>query len=314
MRWATSCVACWLAAAAMSTAMSAAESVAIHLRPTVVLAAPSATLADLADLSGSPEAVAALGTIVIQDLRTTPVLVEENLVRARVAHQAPEVTVTITGQSQASQPLRTISVDDQVRAATAVVIHAGDDAEVALQRASGPLTVADDGTTQVIEATPLDRGRVGDVAFRVRLMRGEEELARSLVVLRVKRYVRVVVLATDVRRGAVLGAGDLSVQRVELSTQTQDAVTDPNLALGFEVTRDAAAGQILTPTLALAPLAVRPGQGVTLVWRTGTVELSALGEALAGGRDGEIIGVKRSSDQQRVRGQIIGPAKVLINF
>ena len=303
-------VACWLAAATMS----AAETVAVHLRPQVVLAAPSATLSDLAELSGSPAAIAALEKIVIQELNAVPMLVEESLVRVRVAHQAPDVRMTITGQTQVSQPLRTISVAEQIRAVTDKLVHADDDAEITLQRASGPLTVADDGTPPVIDATPLDRGRVGDVAFRVRLMRGEDELARSLVVLRVKRYARVVVLATDVRRGAILGAGDLSVQRVELSTQTQDAFTDPNLALGFQVTRDAAAGQILTPTLALAPLAVRPGQGVTMVWRTGTVELSALGEALAGGRDGEIIGVKRSSDQQRVRGQIIGPAKVLINF
>ena len=310
MRWATRGVACWLAAATMS----AAETVAIHLRPKVVLAAPSATLADLADLSGSPAAIAALEKIRIQELNAVPMLVEESLIRVRVAHQAPDVTLTITGQTQVSQPLRTISVAEQIRAVTDKLVHADDDAEVTLQRASGPLTVADDGTPPVIDATPLDRGRVGDVAFRVRLLRGDDELARSLVVLRVKRYARVVVLATDVRRGALLGAGDISVQRVELSTQTQDAFTDPNLVLGFQVARDGAAGQILTPTLALAPLAVRPGQGVTLVWRTGTVELSALGEALAGGRDGEVIGVKRASDQQRVRGQIIGPAKVLVNF
>jgi len=313
MRLATLCVAWWMATSSLSAAATS-ESVAIHLRPTVVLAAPHATLADLADLSGSSAAVTALGPIVIQDLRAVPVLVEESLIRIRIAHQAPDVAVTITGQTQVSQPLRTISVDEQVHAATAVVVHAGDDSEVTLQRASGPLTIADDGSAPVIDATPLDRGRVGDVAFRVRLMRGDDELARSLVVLRVKSFSRVVVLATDVHRGSVLGAGDLTVQRVELSTITQDAFTDANQVMGYQVTRDATAGQILTPALALAPLAVRPGQGVTLVWRTGTVELSALGEALAGGRDGEIIGVKRSSDQQRVRGQIIGPAKVLINF
>lgn len=311
--WATICVACWSACAAVHAAVSP-ESVAIRLRPSVVLAAPYATLADLAELSGSPAAVAALEKIVIQDLRAVPVLVEESLIRVRIAKQAPDVAVTITGQTQVSQPLRTVSVDAQVQAATAVLVHAGEDVDIVMQRASGPLTIADDGSPPVIDATPLDRGRVGDVAFRVRLMRGEDELARSLVVLRVRRYARVVVLATDVRRGALLGAGDLTVQRVELSTMTQDAFSDPNLALGFQVTRDATAGQILTPTLASAPLAVRPGQGVTLVWRTGTVELSALGEALAGGRDGEIIGVKRASDQQRVRGQIIGPGKVLINF
>jgi len=241
MRLATLCVAWWMATSSLSAAATS-ESVAIHLRPTVVLAAPHATLADLADLSGSSAAVTALGPIVIQDLRAVPVLVEESLIRIRIAHQAPDVAVTITGQTQVSQPLRTISVDEQVHAATAVVVHAGDDSEVTLQRASGPLTIADDGSAPVIDATPLDRGRVGDVAFRVRLMRGDDELARSLVVLRVKSFSRVVVLATDVHRGSVLGAGDLTVQRVELSTITQDAFTDANQVMGYQVTPDPYSG------------------------------------------------------------------------
>ena len=313
---ATICVA-WLAAASSlwaAVAEGASAAVTIHLRPVAVLAAPRATLGDIADLSGPPAAVSALATVVVQDLRTTPVLVDERLIRARVAHQAPTVNLIISGETQVSQPLLTISVDEQVRAATAVLVHAGDDAEVTLQRASGPLSIADDGTAPLIEATPLDRGRVGEVALRVRLLRADTEVARSLVVLRVRRYAQVTVVAVAVRRGAVLGAGDLTLQRIELSTVTQDAFVDPTLALGFQATRDLAAGQILTPAFAVAPLAVRPGQGVTLVWRTGTVELSGLGEALAGGHDGDIIGVKRGSDQQRVRGQIIGPGRVLMNF
>ena len=304
----------WLAASSTFAAVLAETPVLVHMRPVVVLAAPSATLGDLAALSGPPAAVAALSSIVVQPLRTTPVLVDEYLVRARIARQAPAITVVISGETQVSQPLRTISVDEQVRAATAVLVRPGDDAEVSLQRASGPLTIADDGRVPRIEAVPLDRGRVGEVALRVRLMAGEDELARALVVLRVRRYVHVVVLATEVRRGGVLGAGDLSRQRIEWSPATQDAIRDPELVLGFQATRDLSSGQILTPTLAVAPLAVRPGQGVTLVWRTGTVELSALGQALAGGHDGEIIAVKREVDQQRVRGQIIGPGRVLMNF
>ncbi len=312
---ATVCVA-WLLAASSASAWAAAtaEVVTVHLRSVVVLAAPLATLGDIAELSGPPAAVAAVAAVAVQELRTTPVVVDEPLIRARVAHQAPTVTLVISGEALVSQPLLTISVDDQVRAATAVLVHAGDDAEVTVQRASGPMSIADDGSAPRIEATPLDHGRVGEVALRVRLLRADTELARSLVVLRVRRYAQVTVLAVAARRGAVLGAGDLSLQRIELSIATQDAFADPALVLGFQATRDLAAGQILTPALAVAPLAVRPGQGVTMVWRTGTVELSGLGEALAGGHDGDIIGVKRGSDQQRVRGQIIGPGRVLVNF
>lgn len=309
IRWAAFIVA-WCCCAAST---GAAE-VAVHLRPTVVLAAPRATLADLAELTGPADAVAAIGAVVIQELRSVPVRIDERLVRARLGHQAPNIVLKITGESLVNQPLRTISIDEQVRAATAAIVTSGDDAEVTVQRTSGPLSIADDGSAPRIEASPLDRGRVGEVACRVRLLRGEDELARSLVVLRVRRFSRVAVLTVDVKRGVVLGAGDLMVERVELSTAIQDAITDPAVVLGYLANRDLVAGQVLTAALALPPLAVRPGQGVTMVWRTGTVELAAPGEALAGGKIGDIVGVRRMADQQRVRGQIIGPGQVLMNF
>ena len=74
------------------------------------------------------------------------------------------------------------------------------------------------------------------------------------------------------------------------------------------------AGQVLTPNLASEPLAVRPGQAVTLWFKSGTIELSAPGEALAGGRTGEVVLVRRVADDQRIRGQITGTGRVLVNF
>ncbi len=321
-RWATRFVAILSLVGGQMLALAASDSlsegsigtVAVRLRPTVVLAAPQATLAEIADLSGPADAIAALGPIVVQELRAVPVVLDEQLVRGRIGRHAPSISLVISGETRVSQPLRTISVADQVSAATAVIVNPGDDAEITLQRASGPLSLADDGTPPQIEATPLDRGRVGDVACRVRLMRGETELARGLVVLRVRRFASVITLSSSVRRGVALGAGDIAVQRVELTTTSQDALTDPIGVLGFIATRDLSPGQVLTPTLAQAPLAVRPGQGVTLVWRSGTVELTAPADALAGGHLGDIIGIRRFADQQRVKGQIIGVGRVLLNY
>ena len=302
-------IGAWLLAAAAWSA-----TVEAHLRPEVSLAAPRATLADIAELSGPAEAVAALGAIAIQDLSPNPVLVDERLVRSRTARHATGISLAVSGECRVRQPLRTYAIEDLARAASAVIVRGGEDTEVALLRASGPLAVGDDGTEPRIEATTIDRGQVGDVPLRVRLLRGDVELARALVVLRVRRFARIAVLETDLRRGTAIGPGDVSLQRIELSQANQDAFRSLDEVVGRQPLRDLAAGQPLTPGSTEVPLDVRPGQAVAMVFRTGTVELSAPGEALAGGRSGEVVMVRRAADDRRVRCQVLAPGRVLVNF
>lgn len=304
-----SAVGGWLLASACWSA-----TVEARLRPEVALAAPHATLADIAELSGPAEAVAALGAVAIQDLSPTPVLIDERLVRARAARQTAGISLSIRGESRVRQPLRTYSVEELVRAASAVVVRSGEDTEVTLLRASGPLAVGDDGSEPRIEATTIDRGQVGDVPLRVRLLRGERELARALVVLRVRRFAHITILENDLRRGTVIGPGDVSLQRAELTQATQDGFRSLDEVVGRQPVRDLVAGQPLTPGSTEIPLDVRPGQAVAMVFRTGTVELSAPGEALAGGRSGEVVMVRRAADDRRVRCQVLAPGRVLVNF
>jgi flagella basal body P-ring formation protein FlgA len=289
----------------------AAATVEVRLRPEVCLAAPHATLADLADLTGPADLVAAIRDLPVQSLSRVAVVVDERLVRAAVGTKAPLV---VRGTSKARQPVRTISVADCIAAARAVLVPTGDDAEIALVRSSGPVVCGDDGTAPALIAEPLDRGRVGEVPVRVKVMRHEHELARALVVLRIQRFAQVVMLGVDLPRGGVIGAGDVALQRIQLTPATQDALRDLAQVVGRQANRELKAGQVLTPSLAVEPLAVRPGQAVTLWFKSGTIELSAPGEALAGGRPGEVVMVRRLADDRRIRGQVTGAGRVLVNF
>jgi flagellar basal body P-ring formation protein FlgA len=295
----------------VGSALTSAEIVAVHLHPEVSLAAASATLADLADLSGPPDLVAAIARVPVQTLSAHPVLVDERLVRVAVGKRAP---IVVSGTCRVRQPVRTIAVNELVQAARSAMVPASDDAEVTLVRSSGPLAFGDDGQIPQLKAEPLDRGRVGEVPVRIRIMRDEHEVERGLVVLKIERFARVAILAADVARGALVGAGDVTLQRIPLTPLTLDAFRDLAQVVGRQAIRDLAAGQVLTPGLAIEPLAVRPGQAITLWFKSGTIELSAPGEALAGGHTGDVVMVRRLADDQRIRGQVSGVGRVLVNF
>jgi flagella basal body P-ring formation protein FlgA len=305
-----SILACWLGGAITLLAAT----VEVRLRPEVVLAAPRATLADLAELSGPPDAVAAVAALPMQELSPVAVRVDERLVRARIGRQAATVTLRISGEAAVRQPLQVVTVAQLQAAAEGLLRTAGDDAEIVLVRASGQVSFGDDGTVPELRAEPLDRGTVGEVAIRIKVLRGDRELARSLVVLRVRRFAQVVTLGVDLHHGQPVGAGDVGLQRIELTPATQEAFRSLDEAVGRVVMRDLTAGQVLTPGVAQAAADVRPGQAVTLVFRSGTVELSAPGEALSDGHVGEIVTVRRLADDRRMRTQILGPGRVLVNF
>ncbi len=292
-----------------------AATVEVRLRPDMSIAASAATLADVADLAGDPAAIAQLAPIPVQDLAPAPVVVDEGVIRPRLGRRAAGLTLVITGACRARQATRTWTVDEQIAAARAVLLHADDEARIGLVRSSGPLIAGDDGHgDQRLVAESLDRSAVGEVPLRIRLLAGTRELSRALLVLRVQRLAAVAVVAAPLRRGQPLTLADVEIQTRELTPATRDALRTLPEVLGRVPIRDLAPGTVLVPAALALPLDVRPGQGVTLLFRTGSVELSGAGEALAGGRLGDIIAVRRTADDRRVRGQVVAPGRVLVNF
>ena len=302
-------VGCWLAGV-----LAHAATVDIALRPQVTLAAKHATLGDLAELNGPADAVASLAGIIVQELTSGELLIDERLVRSRLGRLPAGMSMSVRGQTQVRRAVRTIPVERLAQVAAAAIIDVGDDAEFAVVRGSGPMRLPDDGVEPHLEATPLDRAAVGDVPLRVSARQGEIEVSRALVVLRVRRFAHIAILVADHPRGRAIGVGDVLLQRSELTTATQAAFRSLEEVIGRESVRDLSAGQAVTPNLTVKPYDIKPGQPVAIVFRTGAVELSGPGEALAAGHAGDVVLVRRLADDRRVRARVIGPGRVLVNF
>ncbi len=80
--------------------------------------------------------------------------------------------------------------------------------------------------------------------------------------------------------------------------------------VGKTAKRRIRAGQTLTADLLDAPLWVRRGQSVTIVARQDGIEASTLGEALANGREGDVVRVRNRSSEKVIDAQVIGDGVV----
>jgi flagella basal body P-ring formation protein FlgA len=130
--------------------------------------------------------------------------------------------------------------------------------------------------------------------------------------LRVRAGFEVVmrVAAHDLERGIALTAGDMALEPTVVWGPRSDAVADA--IDGWVTRRRIRKGEALAPPAVQAPLAVKPGQDVRIVYVHGPVELSLAGRAAGSGALGERVAV-RAETGKRLEGVIIAPGTVKVD-
>jgi len=291
--------------------MSAGE-VGVVLRPVVSVAAERATLGDVAELTGDEALIAVLRDLTVvelPDLRTRRL--EPDEIR-RAVGLGLGTTLRVSGVTEVSRRGQVIPEEQLIRAASAAISVAGDEVTITTLRSSGSVTLPAGGAEVAIVAEPLDQTQSGDIPFRVRILRGEVEVGRALVTLRVIRQRTMTVAARAIRKGERLSPGDLRSERVSVGRGSATVVAQTDL-VGREARTDLAEGTPLTTAVVVSPAAVRAGQQVVLVVNSERFHLTAAGESLNDGRIGEVISVRRAADGRTVRGTVIAEGQVRLD-
>lgn len=308
----------WPVALLLVCGLGAVEVVRVDLRSETELAAPRALLRDVAVLGGSATVAALVGSAPVQELfGLGSFRIDAATVRRTVRRVAPGVEVEVRGEGRVRARPRSYAPGELAAAARGAV-QAGDQGELVectVVRHPQPITVPDLGSEPMLLAERLDPTQEsGEMPVRVRILRGDTELGRVLVGLSVRRWRDHLVLAAPVPRGRQLEVADLLVQRVEVTPRLRGGLTRPEEALGQLAARDLAEGLVLTRDCLQPKPEVEAGRTVTLLWRRDAIELAAPGTALGSGRSGDLIQVRRATDHQVVRAQILDEGRVLVNF
>lgn len=161
-----------------------------------------------------------------------------------------------------------------------------------------------------------DGGRppLGRATVTVRAFQGGQQVLQQRLTATVRVTAPVVVLTRDVQVGAILSAGDLRIDRRPVEALTGAPWVAVEEVAGQEARRSLRVGAVLTDRDVVLPDDVIDGDPVTVVVRSNAVTLSAPGEARGDGRIGEIIPVYCVATGKVLRGRITGPGTVEVTY
>lgn len=210
-----------------------------------------------------------------------------------------------------ARPVKSVPSSDLEAAAIALLQHELPESTITPVAVSAPIPLPEAAAPTLI-AEALTRSRAGRVPVRIRAMIGEREVGRGLVTVQIRAFRPVLIAAMPIPRGSAVGLHQVRTERMEILPGQPEALNDPAQIAGMVAQRDLPAGAILTVAAVAVPPAIRPGP-VTLIFAREDIQLTASAEATAIGRLGDLVTVRRG-DGQSIRGKVVGPGQVLVNY
>lgn len=132
------------------------------------------------------------------------------------------------------------------------------------------------------------------------------------VPVKVKAYKKVLVTKRPLKRGESLSKQDVKLATQDLSGLRSSYLTEATQAVGKTLKRSIPAGTVLTTALLTSPSIIRRGQMVTLLSRSGGLQVQASGKALMDGASGQRIRVQNKTSKKVVEGVVISAGVVQI--
>ncbi|MCF8031317.1 MAG: flagellar basal body P-ring formation chaperone FlgA, partial [Desulfohalobiaceae bacterium] len=154
---------------------------------------------------------------------------------------------------------------------------------------------------------------IGSRYFTVRLRVDGKLEANPTLRGRLEATAPVVVASRDMKRSTVLSAGDLEVEKRDI-TRSDDPLLGKRKATGMRLKRSVRSGDILERRNLARPILVQRGEVVTMEASKGRLLLTAKGVARSRGKKGETIKVRNTGSQREILCKVVGSGRVRVEF
>ena len=148
------------------------------------------------------------------------------------------------------------------------------------------------------------------VAFRV----DNHPIKRVTVHARLHRMIEAVTTVRPLAKGAVITAGDVSLETVPEADVSATAFVRVEDAVGKVARKRIEAGAVMRPRMVERPFLVERGDVVTIVAQTESIRMATLGEVRNKGRQGDRIRVLNLDSDREVYARVIDAETVGVTF
>lgn len=115
-------------------------------------------------------------------------------------------------------------------------------------------------------------------------------------------------------RGTILTKADIQMKPVDLSTLPQGYIEKRETVIGQKLKRRISAGTAFSPAMMKKPEKIKRGQRVTILARSGSMEVRMTGKALSSGAVGERIKVVNIASKKKREGIITAKGEIRIDL
>lgn len=165
-------------------------------------------------------------------------------------------------------------------------------------------------TPLIIDAPqPLDLGR-----SHIKVACQDDKPWAINVPTDINLFTQVVVLNQPMAKDQIINEGHLDLQRQNLAELRNGYYLKKEQVIGKQSKRALAGQTILNSYLILPALMIYKGDKVMIIANKGPMSVKMFGEALNDGREGRQIRVRNSRSERIVRGRVIAPGQVLVQF
>ena len=140
----------------------------------------------------------------------------------------------------------------------------------------------------------------------------EREFTKVGLKFDVKLYRQVAVAARQISAREILTDDNLRFQRMDVGKLGTGYYTDKNRVLGLMVRRQLTPGIVLIDSMVNKPAIVKRGSVVTLVARIGSMEVTATGQAMQDGIEGQLIRVQNANSNKIVLGKVLDESTIQV--
>lgn len=169
------------------------------------------------------------------------------------------------------------------------------------------------GATRTIEIS-IPATLAEPVTAEVAIRDGDQLVRSQKVSVRVDAMGTAFEAVEAIARGRVLGEADVRPVRRPESQIPKDAIRDAAELAGATLRRDVRDGEPLTRRMLDLPPLVKRGDRVTMTAARGAIRITAIGEALGPGRQGESVKVRNLDSLKIVSGRVTGPQTITMEM
>ncbi len=212
------------------------------------------------------------------------------------------VVYTFPRQVSITRAFREVSADELEKALKSFLASSERHLELRHIIAERPVKIpADSLGIEVVAVQPIQPGHFG-IDYRSRA--GADEVRFQMKALADEWRV-MPVASRPLKRGEIISAGDVRLAKVNATSMSQDSVEQIGDVVGRSVMRDVGEGEMFSAAAVQIPPVVVAGTRVTMVYRYGRLQASAIGVALESGVERQEIKVRNDASKKIVMARVV---------